>query len=181
MRLNSLGVAATLLVLSLTASVQPVTAKSSTAADATALETQIRKELLMLPYYGVFDNLAFSVNGETVTLFGHVTRAAIRKDAERRVSKVEGVERVINRIEVLPPSPRDDEIRLAAHRAVFGTGGFYRYGLGVNPGIHIIVNRSRITLEGVVANKGDRQLAFLAAKGVSGAFSVTNNLRIAGE
>ncbi len=138
----------------------------------------IRKELAKLPYYGVFDNLAFELKGDTVILYGQVVRAVTRSDAERRIRKIEGVERVINRIEVLPPSPADDSIRRRVYRAVFRTGGLYRYALGANPSIHIVVNRGHVTLEGVVSTRADSQLAYMAANGVSGVFSVTNNLKI---
>jgi hyperosmotically inducible protein len=139
---------------------------------------QVRKELVTLPYYGVFDNLAFEIKGKTVTLHGQVLRPTTRKDAERRVAKIEGVERVINKIEVLPLSGFDDSIRLRTYRAVFKTGGLYRYALGANPSIHIIVKGGNVTLEGVVSSEMDSRLAYLAASGVPGAFSVINNLRV---
>ena len=139
---------------------------------------RIRKELVKLPYYGVFDNLAFELNGDTVVLYGQVVRAVTRRDAERQIRKIEGVERVINKIEVLPASPADDSIRRRVYRAVFRTGGLYRYSLGANPSIHIIVNRGHVTLEGVVATRADSQLAYMGANSVSGVFSVTNNLKI---
>ena len=116
--------------------------------------------------------------GDTVTLHGQAVRTSTRKDAERRVAKIEGVERVINDIEVLPLSGFDDSIRVRTYRAIFRTAGLYRYALGANPSIHIIVNRGHVTLEGVVANKVDSRLAYLAANQVSGTFSVTNNLRV---
>lgn len=107
-----------------------------------------------------------------------MVRASTRKDAERRVAKLEGIGRVINRIQVLPLSSFDDLIRRRTYRAVFRTGGLYRYALGANPSIHIIVNRGYVTLEGVVDSQADRQLAYIAANGVSGVFSVTNHLRL---
>ncbi len=143
-------------------------------------EKEIRKELVKLPYYGVFDNLAFKLDGDTVTLYGQVVRPSTRKDAEKRVAKIEGVERVVNQIEVLPLSNFDDSIRLRTYRAVFRSGSLYRYAQGVNPSVHIIVKNGHVTLEGVVANNGDRNLANIAARGVSGVFSVTNNLRVEG-
>jgi osmotically-inducible protein OsmY len=139
---------------------------------------RIRKELAKIPYYGVFDNLAFEVNGNTVILTGQVTRPSTRKEAERRVKRIEGVERVINRIQVLPVSSIDDGLRRRVLREVSRTGGLYRYFLGANPSIHIIVNRGHVTLEGVVANRMDSQLAYTAANQVPGVFSVTNNLRV---
>ena len=141
----------------------------------------IRKQLARLPYYGVFDNLAFELNGNTVVLYGQVVRPTTKREAERRVAKMEGVERVINKIEVLPPSSFDDSIRRRVYNAVFRTGGLYRYAMGANPSIHIVVNRGRVSLEGVVSNQMDSQLAYMAANGVPGVFSVTNNLRIGKE
>lgn len=142
---------------------------------------KIRKELVTLPFYGVFDNLAYSFEGGTATLYGQVVRPTTRSDAERRVARIAGVERVVNRIEVLPLSSFDDSIRLRAYRQIFGTAGLYRYAMGANPSVHIVVNRGRLTLEGVVANEGDRRLANIAALQVPGVFSVTNNLRVEGE
>ena len=138
----------------------------------------IRKQLAKLPYYGVFDNLGFEVNGNTVVLYGQVIRPTTRREAERRVSKMEGVDRVINRIQVLPASSFDDSIRRRVYNAVFRTGGLYRYAMGANPSIHIIVNKGRVTLEGFVSSQMDSQLAYTAANGVSGVFAVTNNLRV---
>jgi len=150
----------------------------SSDQDNAYLAKQVRKQLVTLPYYGVFDNLAFEINGDTVVLSGQVVRPSTRKDAERRVAKIEGVERVVNRIEVLPLSSFDNSIRARTYRAVFRTGGLGRYSQGVNPSIHIIVNGGHVTLEGVVSSESDKQLAYIAANGVSGVFSVTNNLRV---
>jgi len=171
------GIAA---VLSLVASTTVFTASArpERRTDSYGFTERIRKELAKLPYYGVFDNLGFELKGNTVILYGQVVRPSTKKDAERRVAKIEGVERVINRIEVLPLSSFDDSIRRRVYRAVFGTSSLYRYGLGANPSIHIVVNRGHVTLEGVVSNKMDSQLAYMAANGVPGVFSVTNNLRV---
>jgi osmotically-inducible protein OsmY len=127
----------------------------------------------------VFDNLAYEVNGGTVTLHGQVVRPSTRSDAERRVARLAGVSRVVNRIEVLPLSGFDDSIRARTYRALFGMDSpLFRYGRGANPSIHIVVNRGHVTLEGVVADEGDSQLAYMRAMGVPGAFSVTNNLAV---
>lgn len=147
--------------------------------DAQTLN-KIRKELVRLPYYGVFDNLAYQLDGDIVTLSGQVVRPTTRKDAERRVARIEGVRRVVNNIEVLPVSQFDDSIRLRTYRAVFRSGSLYRYAMGANPSIHIVVSRGRVTLEGVVSSKMDSQLAYMAARGVPGVFAVTNNLRVEG-
>lgn len=138
---------------------------------------EVRHELIMLPYYGVFDNLAYRVDGTDVTLFGQVTKPTLKSDAENAVRSIEGVGRVENQIEVLPLSPNDDRIRLAAYRAVYSKAPLQRYQLIAVPPIHIIVKNGDITLEGVVASEGDRILAEMAAKGVHGAFSVKNSLR----
>jgi hyperosmotically inducible protein len=139
---------------------------------------KVRKELVTLPWYGVFDNLEYSVEGSTVTLYGQVVQPSTRRDAERRVARLQGVERVVNNIEVLPLSPFDDSIRRATYRALFGSNSpLFRYGRGVNPSVHIIVNRGHVTLEGVVSTEGDATLARMLALRVPGAFSVTNNLR----
>jgi hyperosmotically inducible protein len=156
----------------------PTTSSSRGASDA-QMENKVRKDLVTLPYYGVFDNLAYQVNGNTVTLYGQVVRPITRKDAERRVARIEGVDRVINNIEVLPVSGFDDSIRARTYRAVFRSGSLYRYAMGANPSIHIIVKGGHVTLEGVVSSQMDSQLAYMAANGVPGVFSVTNNLRLA--
>ena len=139
---------------------------------------EVRHELVMLPYYDVFDNLAYRVDGAKVTLMGQVTRPTLKSDAENAVKKVEGVESVDNQIEVLPVSPNDDRIRLATYRAIYSKAPLQRYQLGAVPPIHIIVKNGNIALEGVVANEGDKNLAGIAAKGVHGAFGVTNSLRV---
>lgn len=142
------------------------------------LARQIRHELVMLPYYGVFDNFAYRLDGRTVTLLGQVTRPTLKSDAERVVKDIEGVERVVNQITVLPLSPNDDRIRLAVYRAIYGQASLNRYALQAVPPIHILVANGRVTLEGVVATEADKNIAAIQANGVSGVFGVTNNLQI---
>lgn len=151
---------------------------SSGALKGGDLTKEVRHELVMLPWYGIFDNLAYRVDGSTVTLFGQVTRPTLKSDAENVVKHIEGVDRVINNIEVLPVSPMDDRIRIAAYRAIYGYGPLQRYALGAVPSIHIIVKNGHVTLEGVVANKGDADMANIRANGVPGVFSVTNDLQV---
>ena len=160
----------------------PVVVRASTAAakPPAPLEERIRKELVTLPWYGVFDNLAFQVQGDKVTLLGQVMRPTLRSDAENVVKRLPGVTSVDNEIQVLPLSRFDNGIRLAVYRAVFGFGGLYRYALGAQPSIRIIVNNGNVTLEGAVANETDRNLAGIRANGVFGVFSVANHLRVAG-
>jgi hyperosmotically inducible protein len=145
------------------------------------ISKRVRKELVTLPYYSVFDNLAYEIEGSTVTLHGQVVRPSTRTDAARRVAKIDGVERVVNNIEVLPLSGFDDRVRREAYYRIFNTSSLYRYALGSNPSIHIVVNRGHLTLEGVVGTRMDKQLAEFAAREVSGVFSVTNNLRAESE
>ena len=143
------------------------------------LADQVRHELVTLPWYSVFDDLGYNVNNGVVTLFGAVREPYIKSDAEHAVKHIPGVVQVVNNIKVLPLSPFDDQIRRAEYRAIYGFGSLYRYGMGTNPSIHIIVENGHVTLTGVVDNPGDRNLAYIRANGVPGVFSVTNNLRIA--
>ncbi|MCC6366922.1 MAG: BON domain-containing protein [Bryobacterales bacterium] len=142
------------------------------------IEREVRHELVMLPYYGVFDNLQFRVDGYTVTLLGQVTRPTLKSDAERVVKKIEGVESVKNEIKVLPLSSMDDRLRLALYRAIYGNTALNRYSLRAVPPIHIIVDNGNVTLEGVVSSEADKNIANIQANGVSGVFSVTNRLRV---
>jgi hyperosmotically inducible protein len=142
------------------------------------IEKDVRHELVMLPYYGVFDNLEFQVNGSEVILSGQVTRPTLKSDAENVVKRIEGVEHVTNNIEVLPLSSFDDQIRLATYRTVYGFGPLSRYAWGPVPPIHIIVKNGEVTLEGFVANEADRNMANIRANGVPGVFKVTNELKI---
>jgi hyperosmotically inducible protein len=148
------------------------------ASDYDKTIKKIRKELVTLPFYSVFDNLSFKFEDGTVTLYGQVARPSLKGDAKRVVQKVAGVEEVVNKIEVLPLSNFDDRIRLATFRAIYRQPGLDRLALQVVPPIHIIVKNGNVTLEGVVPTKGDATRAFVAANGVFGVFSVTNNLRI---
>ena len=168
-----------ILVLAVTAAVALPAAAGDLARRP--IQDQVRKQLVTLPFYGIFDNLAYQVDGDTVTLYGQVVRPSTRKSAEARVRKIDGVRNVVNRIQVLPASPGDDRIRARAYRQIFGTAGLYRYAMGANPSLHIVVNRGHIALEGVVANRMDAQLATMAANQIPGVFSVTNNLRVESE
>lgn len=139
---------------------------------------EVRHELVMLPYYTVFDNLAYRVDGAKVTLFGQVVRPLLKSDAENAVKKIEGVEKVDNEIEVLPLSTNDDRLRHALRTAIYSKPQLQRYALGAVPPIHIIVKNGNVTLEGVVATQADKDVAGLAANGVPGVFKVTNNLGV---
>ena len=142
---------------------------------------EVRHELVMLPYYSLFDDLEYSVNGDTVTLLGSVVNPTLKKDAENVVKRIEGVNKVNNQINVLPPSPMDDRIRQQVARAVSNQGGLYRYFMGAVPSIHIIVDNGRVTLKGVVDNDADKTQARLAANQVPGVFSVKDDLLVANE
>jgi hyperosmotically inducible protein len=149
------------------------------AADkADKVAKEVRHELVTLPYYSVFDNLAYRVDGSKVTLFGQVTRPTLKSDAENVVKRVEGVTSVDNEIEVLPVSPNDDQIRRATYRAIFSKPELDRYAMGAIPSIHIIVKNGNVTLIGVVDSEMDRNIAGIAANGVSGVFKVDNQLQV---
>jgi hyperosmotically inducible protein len=139
---------------------------------------EVRHELLMLPYYGVFDDIKFKLDGYTVTLLGQVARPSLKSDAENVVKRIEGVEKVNNQIEVLPTSPMDDRLRLELYRAIYGYPALERYALGVQKPIRILVKNGHVTLEGFVDNEGDKNFAGMRANGVPGIFSVTNNLQV---
>jgi hyperosmotically inducible protein len=140
---------------------------------------EVRHELLMLPYYSLFDDLRYKVDNGTVTLLGNVINPTLKSDAENVVKKIEGVEKVNNKIDILPPSSIDDRIRRATASSIFSFGGLSRYGWEAAPSIHIIVNNGHVTLLGVVDNQSDKDAAGLRANGVPGVFSVDNQLQVA--
>ena len=142
------------------------------------LVKEVRHQLLLLPYYSVFDNLLFKVEGDKVTLLGQVVRPTLKSDAENAVKEIEGVASVNNQIEVLPVSPMDDGLRRAVYRTIYGDTALSRYGMSALPSIHIIVKNGNVTLEGVVDSEGDKNLANLRASTVPNVFSVTNNLSV---
>ena len=142
---------------------------------------EVRHQILMLPDFGTFDNIAFKLNGYDVVLLGQVTQPLLKSEAERVVKKIEGVERVDNRIEVLPVSFNDDRLRRDVFNAIYGYGPLQHYGVGSNRPIHIIVNRGHVTLEGVVDRQTDKNIAGIRANGVFGVFSVQNNLLVPGK
>jgi hyperosmotically inducible protein len=149
------------------------------AKTTRTLPEEVQHQLAMLPHYNVFDDLAFKVDGTTVILTGQVTRPVVKEDAQYAVRHVEGVTSVVNNIEVLPLSPTDDQLRMAVYRAVYGAPSLSdRYGFQASPSIHIIVKNGVVKLEGVVANKMDRQIAGMRAQNVFGSFQVVNDLQI---
>ena len=143
------------------------------------LAKQVRHELVMLPWYSVFDNLAFRIDRDKVTLLGQVTRPVLKSDAEAVVKRIEGVASVRNDIEVLPLSPMDDQLRRAEFRAIYGEAGMQRYANQPIPAIHIIVKNGNVTLEGVVDTEMDINITNLRANQVPNVFSVKNNLVVA--
>jgi hyperosmotically inducible periplasmic protein len=142
------------------------------------LSSEVRHELNMIPQFTVFDNLAYRVDGGTVTLFGQVRDAIVKDSAEARVKHLEGVERVDNQIEILPASFNDDRIRRQVARAVFNDPRLFNYAIQPTPPIHIIVKNGHVNLEGVVRTQAEKDDAFIRANGVSGVFSVKNNLQV---
>jgi hyperosmotically inducible protein len=167
-----------LLVAGATLQMAPAAVPSAPPVAEERLSRAIRKELVMMPFLSIFDNLSYRIDGDTVHLYGQVIRPTLKSQAANLVARLEGVANVNNQIEVLPLSPFDDRIRVAVARAVYGQPALNRYALGANPSIRIIVKNGDVTLEGVVSDEGSRNIAFLQANGVSGVFSVTNNLRV---
>ena len=187
MNMGAMAVALVLVVVSVQAQNKD---REKNGADRTAsmggvgqdrITREVRHELVMLPNYGVFDNLGYRVDGGTVSLSGQVTRPTLKSDAENVVKGIEGVTRVDNQIEVLPLSSMDDGIRISTYRTIFGKAGLDRYAMQAVPPIHIVVANGKVTLEGVVATEGDWNQAGIYANTVSGVFSVTNNLRMEGD
>jgi len=156
----------------------PKTGPGSATRGPQSLEDRVRHELIMQPYYNVFDNLSFHVDSGVVTLTGEVVDPVLKDDAGKSVKHLEGVTEVKNEIEVLPLSPFDNQIRWRTYRAVFGYGPLQRYALGAVPSIHLIVKNGHVTLEGVVGTEMDKELAYVRANQVPGVFAVTNNLRV---
>lgn len=161
-----------------------VTGASAKSVNETnrPLAEQVRHQLALLPWYGVFDNLQYQVNGTQVILSGDVSplHDQTKYDAEKAVKRIPGVTQVVNDIHVLPLNTFDEQIRRAEFRTIFSRPGLGRYTLGTIPQIHIIVANGHVTLEGRVINEMDRTVAGIAANTVPGVFSVTNNLRVGG-
>ena len=181
MRMLKFAVPFAACLLAFTAEAQDRKSNPADIGDAgtNGLVKEVRHELVMLPYYNVFDNLAYRVEGSKVTLIGQVTRPTLKSDAGNVVKRLEGVTEVDNQIEVLPLSPNDDNIRYAVYRAIYSFPSLStRYGYRAVPSIHIIVKNGNVNLEGAVANEADKNVANIQANGVSGVFSVTNNLRV---
>jgi hyperosmotically inducible periplasmic protein len=156
---------------------QPVAANTDSRYEQ-RLAGQVRHQLAMIPQVTVFDNLAYRVDGGTVTLVGQVRNAVIKDVAEKSIKRLEGVERVDNKIEILPASFNDDRIRRQVARAVFNDARLFNYAIQPVPPIHIIVKNGHVNLEGVVRTQTDKDDAFIRANGVSGVFSVQNNLQV---
>jgi hyperosmotically inducible protein len=159
---------------------QDATAQKGARNSTEYIKREVGHELAMVPWYSVFDIMKYNVTGDDVTLTGSVTNPTVKTDAENAVKHIEGVEKVNDQIEVLPPSPMDDQIRRAEYRAIYSQGTLSRYGLGSYQSIHIIVKGGHVTLEGNVDNEADKNAANIYANGVAGVFSVTNNLVVTG-
>ncbi len=163
------------LAIALPAIAQP---QQNSAREQERITKAVRHELLMLPYLGVFDNIAFKVDGSTVTLLGQVVRPSLKPDAQNVVKHIEGVDKVDNQIEVLPPAPTDSRLRRQLYRAIYGYPALEKYALGVQKPIRIIVKNGHVTLEGVIDSDADKNLVTIRANGVPEIFSVDNNLQV---
>jgi hyperosmotically inducible protein len=172
-----------LLTALLTVAVITATSASAHPQETKAnqnLVREVRHQLLLLPYYTLFDYLAFKVDGDHVTLEGQVTNPTLKHDAEAAVKSIEGVSGVTNTIEVLPPSPMDDQLRRALYRTIYSEPSLSKYGWSAMPSIHILVKNGHVTLEGVVDSEADKNLAGVRANSVPNVFEVKNNLVVRG-
>jgi hyperosmotically inducible periplasmic protein len=142
------------------------------------LYREVRHELVMLPQLSIFDNLAYKVEGNTVTLLGQVRNPILKDEAESAVKHIEGVDKVNNQIEILPLSPNDDRIRRDVARAIFNDPRLFEYSIQSLPPIRIVVKNGHVSLEGVVRDQGDKDTAGIRANGVPGVFSVQNDLQV---
>lgn len=142
---------------------------------------EVRRKLVTLPFYSLFDSFKYKVDGNTVTLLGEVSRPTLKSDAEAVVKGIEGVETVKNEIKVLPVSPMDDELRLKLYYAIYGHTVLQPLSIRAVPPIHIIVENGQVSLEGAVGNEMQKNIAAVQANSVPGIFSVTNNLMVDGK
>lgn len=142
------------------------------------LHREVRHQLMLLPWYTVFDQLAYSVNGYTVTLTGAVVNPTLKSDAQNAVKHIEGVEKVVNQIQILPDSPMDNQIRRAEYRKIYSQPSLSRYGIGNLQSIHILVDNGHVTLTGYVDSEADKNMAGIQANGVPNVFSVKNDLLV---
>ncbi len=178
-RKNAMRVRSIFLVVAMLAASLFASAADNNVGSAEQIQREVRHELNMLSYVTVFDYMAFKVDGRNVTLLGQVTKPVNKSDAENAVKKIEGVEHVDNQIEVLPPSPMDDRLRVRLFRAIYGFPALQKYELGTLKPIRILVKSGHVTLAGVVDNDADKNMAGIRANSVSGVFSVDNQLQIA--
>jgi len=180
MRTLSVLCAMSLVVAGLAMGAPRAVAGTRTTPAISELSEQVRHELAMLPWYGVFDNLEYQVNGTEVALSGQVIsgHATTKDDAEKFVKAIPGVTKVVNNIEVLPPSRFDDQIRRAEYRAIFSQSDLGRYTMGAIPQVHIVVKNGHVSLEGQVMDQMDKTVAGIAANSVPGVFSVENHLQV---
>lgn len=167
-----------ILVATILAVIPAFTQATGPGENERRLTEQVRHELVMLPYYSVFDHIQFRVEGDRVILLGKVSRPTLKTAAGRVVKHIEGIKEIDNQVKVLPLSSFDDRIRLGVYRALFRNDMLSRYSLGAMPSIHIIVENGDVALEGSVATDAERNVAGMMANGVSGVFSVQNNLRV---
>lgn len=178
------GLASLAMILASGAGLHGATSQTQGQRDAAREQANLVKEvhhqLAMLPYLTLFDNLEYRVDGTKVTLIGQVVRPSLKPDSERAVKSIEGVTEVDNQIQVLPPSPMDDQIRRAEYRSIYGFAGLWKYAMGALPPVHIVVDNGHVALDGVVDSEADKNLIELRAKTVPNVFSVTNNLQVDG-
>jgi len=179
MRIRFLSLALSLAAMALFVAAKPAQDNRAAPQSQDRVVREVRHELLMLPYFGVFDYIAYRVDGGTVTLTGEVVRPSLKSDAENTIKHIEGVDRISSQIEVLPPSSMDDGLRIRLFHEIYGYPSLEKYALGVQKPIRIIVKNGHVNLEGVVDNEADKNLIGIRANGVPGIFGVVNDLQVA--
>jgi hyperosmotically inducible periplasmic protein len=154
--------------------------KSARPVDnvATSLSREIHHQLLVLPFYSVFDSINFTLDGRKVTLTGQVLRHTLKEHAEAEVKSIEGVDTVVNQIEVLPVSATDDDLRRAVYRALYEDRILERYATQTVPPVHIIVKNGHVALEGTVESVSDKNLAGARAATVPNITGIKNDLQV---
>jgi hyperosmotically inducible protein len=165
-----------LILMATTAQAQPQGNQQYSAKAQARITKEVQHQILKLPNFGTFDNIAFRIDGYSVTLFGQVVNPSLKDEAENVVKKIEGVEHVENRIEVLSASPGDDRLRRDLRVAIYQYGPLQHYFVGSNRPVHIIVDHGHVTLEGALDRQSDKDMAGMRANGVAGVFSVQNNI-----
>lgn len=169
------------LVLTLFMAVSVFAGTQGNSPDEAKISQEVRHQVLMTPYYSVFDIIEYAVDDGTVTLRGWTLEPGVKRDVEAEVKKIDGVQKVVNQIKEEPAGGSDQQIREAEYRSIYGFSSLYKYAWGAVPAIHIIVHQGRVELYGIVDNEADKNMILMRAKQVPGTFGVEDHLQVAQE